>query len=377
MTDHRDHPDKLGERLRRARGAAGLTQDQAATAIGVARTTLVAIEKGERRLKMAELVALAELYRVSSASLLQAERADLEMRPQFRRANHPGLSEEAVNGAITLLERLATATVELDRLLGHTPNHDAPPPVRLDARCVYEQADDAALLVRSRLGVGMAPIPHLARLLESELGFHIFTRSLGAWQISGVYGYTPQSGPCVVLNAAHPAARRQFTLGHELGHFMSTRDVVDIEGGGCEDSAVAERFANAFGASLLMPAPALRGRVAEITDQSGKFTVAAIFFMAEEFAVSREAMCRRLEGLGLVRVGTWDKVRHRASEIPANKLLFEDTPFTRHGRLGLSAAQAYDRELLSEGQLAELLVLDRVEVRELLDAYLGDVDEEL
>ncbi|MBK7755150.1 MAG: helix-turn-helix transcriptional regulator [Deltaproteobacteria bacterium] len=96
MTDNRDHPDKLGERLRRARGAAGLTQDQAATAIGVARTTLVAIEKGERRLKMAELVALAELYRVSSASLLQAERADLEMRPQFRRANHPGLSEEAV-----------------------------------------------------------------------------------------------------------------------------------------------------------------------------------------------------------------------------------------------------------------------------------------
>ncbi|MBK7755152.1 MAG: hypothetical protein IPI35_01805 [Deltaproteobacteria bacterium] len=56
---------------------------------------------------------------------------------------------------------------------------------------------------------------------------------------------------------------------------------------------------------------------------------------------------------------------------------FEETPFTRHGRLGLSAARAYDRELLSEGQLAELLVLDRVEVRELLDAYLGDVDEEL
>lgn len=377
MTDNRDHPDKLGERLRRARGAAGLTQDQAATAIGVARTTLVAIEKGERRLKMAELVALAELYQVSSASLLQAERADLEMRPQFRRANHPGLSEEAVSGAITLLERLATATVQLDRLLGHTPSRDAPPPVRLDARRVYDQADDAALVVRARLGVGMAPVPHLARLLESELGFHIFTRSLGAWQISGVYGYTPQSGPCVVLNAAHPASRRQFTLGHELGHFMSTRDVVDIEGGVGEDSAVAERFANAFSASLLMPAPALRGRVAEITDQSGKFTVAGIFFMAEEFAVSREAMCRRLETLGLVRTGTWDVVRRRSPELLMSSLAFEETPFTRHGRLGLSAAQAYDRELLSEGQLAELLVLDRVEARELLDAYLGDVDEEL
>ncbi|MBK9644542.1 MAG: ImmA/IrrE family metallo-endopeptidase [Deltaproteobacteria bacterium] len=123
----------------------------------------------------------------------------------------------------------------------------------------------------------------------------------------------------MVLNAAHPPSRRQFTLGHELGHFMSTRDVVDIEGGGCEDSAVAERFANAFSASLLMPAPALRGCVAEITDQSGKFTVAAIFFMAEEFAVSREAMCRRRTG---PRAGAPGTGAPRPES--ANKLLFEE-----------------------------------------------------
>ena len=41
-------------------------------------------------------------------------------------------------------------------------------------------------------------------------------------------------------------------------------------------------------------------------------------------------------------------------------------------RLGLLAAEAQRRELLSEGQLARLLRLDRVELREILDA--ADID---
>ena len=45
------------------------------------------------------------------------------------------------------------------------------------------------------------------------------------------------------------------------------------------------------------------------------------------------------------------------------------------GRLNLLAAEAYRRELLSEGQLARLLDLDRVEVREILDSFDSDQNE--
>ena len=52
----------LGKRLRLARERAGVTQAQAADQIEVARTTLVAIESGKRRVRMEELRRLAQSY---------------------------------------------------------------------------------------------------------------------------------------------------------------------------------------------------------------------------------------------------------------------------------------------------------------------------
>jgi DNA-binding XRE family transcriptional regulator len=43
--------EKLGERLRIARNAAGMTQEQAAMVLNVARTTMAAIERGKRQVR--------------------------------------------------------------------------------------------------------------------------------------------------------------------------------------------------------------------------------------------------------------------------------------------------------------------------------------
>ena len=43
-------PVQMGDRLRSARGRAGLTQQEAADKLHMARTTLLALEKGQRRL---------------------------------------------------------------------------------------------------------------------------------------------------------------------------------------------------------------------------------------------------------------------------------------------------------------------------------------
>ncbi|MDQ1231501.1 helix-turn-helix transcriptional regulator [Sphingomonas sp. SORGH_AS_0879] len=56
-------PEALGELLRDARENAKLTQAAAAQALNVARTTLVAIEQGQRRARLEELQKLAALYR--------------------------------------------------------------------------------------------------------------------------------------------------------------------------------------------------------------------------------------------------------------------------------------------------------------------------
>ena len=55
-------PTVIGERLADARRARRLTQQQAAEELGVARTTITAMEKGDRRPRASELVKLAQLY---------------------------------------------------------------------------------------------------------------------------------------------------------------------------------------------------------------------------------------------------------------------------------------------------------------------------
>ena len=64
-------PLTLGTRLHEARKARGLTQQQVAERLGIARTTIVAIEKGRRRLKPGELIELASLLAQNVSEILQ------------------------------------------------------------------------------------------------------------------------------------------------------------------------------------------------------------------------------------------------------------------------------------------------------------------
>jgi Zn-dependent peptidase ImmA (M78 family) len=116
----------------------------------------------------------------------------------------------------------------------------------------------------------------------------------------------------------------------------------------------------------------------EVTAGSEKLTRRHVIVLAHFFGVSREAIVRRLEELGLIKLGAWDLFQSEGGitdeqerqvlgdlRAPDAGKADADRPTTL--RLNLLAAEAYRQELLSEGQLAHLLHLDRVELRELLD----------
>ncbi len=80
---------QLGDALQHARKRVGMTQEEAAHVIDVARTTLVAIEKGERRIKAGELLKLARVYGRPLTDFIgtrpQVEPFDVQFRgPSFR-----------------------------------------------------------------------------------------------------------------------------------------------------------------------------------------------------------------------------------------------------------------------------------------------------
>lgn len=366
---------RLGERLRAARTTAGMTQDQVAKSLNVARTTMVAIERGERAVKPGELAALAALYGASVNSLMRDTAVHVDLVGQFRRPVSAAGDDVAATQALQLLHRLAAGCVELERRLNRPLQMNYPPERPISRGQIEQQSEDLALWFRNHLGVGLMPIQDLAALAELELGVRIFVHGLPS-NISGVYAFHAELGACVVLNAKHPEERRAWSLAHELGHFLTQRlapDVCDLNDDGARSPA--ERFADLFAAALLMPGVAVRRQFSEAVGANGKFSPRDLALMARRFRVSTEAMCRRLEQLRLLVVGTYESLRRRGmSPTLVREELGEETaerPLTPP-RLTVLAAEAYERGLLTEGQTAEMLAVDRVTAREILDGLAAD-----
>jgi DNA-binding XRE family transcriptional regulator len=77
---------KLGELLQQARKKSGMTQADAAKVIDAARTTIVAIEKGDRRLKPKELIQLARAYGRAISDFVRSTPVTEPFEVQFRAA---------------------------------------------------------------------------------------------------------------------------------------------------------------------------------------------------------------------------------------------------------------------------------------------------
>lgn len=367
---------KLGERLRVARAARGLTQNDAANALSLARTTMVAIERGERQVRPEELIALSKLYGVSAHALLRDNAIHVDLVGQFRRSASPTAAEHDGAEAVNLLHRLATAYVEIEHQLGHPLRTNYPPERPIQRAHMEQQAEDLAQELRAQLGLGLAPIPDLLALAEMEIGLRVFVRDLPS-RIAGVFAYHQELGACVLLNAKHPRTRRMWTLAHEIAHLLTQRGEPDVLVlGAAAVAAAAERFADLFAGALLMPGAAIRRHFAESVDQDGRFSPRHLILMAQRFHVSVEATCRRLEHLDLLPQGTYESLRERGLSGEVVRKVLGDPPADERPpvppRLALLAAEAHFRDLLSEGQLAEMLVMDRVTLRELLDALEPD-----
>ena len=368
-------PKDIGERLRAARSNAGLTQQKAADDLKLARTTLIAIEKGERRVRADDFRAMVALYGISVNTFFQSECTATEFVPRFRALS--GVTDQDANDAARLLSDLAIAEFELERILGMPLRRDYPPERRIGSGDIREQAEDAALETRQRLGLGLSPINDIVSLLELEVGIRVFVQPLKTSAVSGLFVFDETIGACMLLNRNHPRERRALTAAHEYAHFLSTRQQPDVLSESTEGAkSREEKFATAFAPSLMMPAAAIRRRFEDLRREAGRFSPRHLILLAHQFNVSEEALCRRLEELGLVRTGMWESLRGRGfsgefvREVLGDKARVTETPVSP--RIWYLASEAYRRDLLSEGQIAKRLGMNRVSVRAMLDSTMLD-----
>ena len=376
-------PHEIGDRLRIARKAAGLTQADVASSIDVARTTLLAIEKGHRRIRPVELQRVARLYGVSANEVLRHESVFVDILPQFRSLRTS--NEEVTESAVSLLADLVQAEVELEDILGIKRTRNYPPERLIMPGDVSTQAENDATELRRWLGLGLAPIRDPVSLLELDLGVRVYIRRFDA-KVSGLFAYGNEVGACILLNANHPRERRAQSAVHELGHLVSTRHKAEILPAGGEGNSREERYASVFGRAFLTPARTVMQRFHEILAGASSLTRRHVILLAYTFGVSREAMVRRLEELRLTKQGTWDwfldnggitnaQTRQVLGDLVGVDIEKDESNRPTTLRLNLLAAEAWRQNLLSEGQLARLLHLERLELREILDNVEIEGDE--
>lgn len=246
----------LAARLKDARTATRLTQEQVAQTLCLPRTAVVQIEAGNRSVSTLELARLAELYSRPIASFFNVvpptDEDDL-LTALFRAAEVAGENQPWQCQVSRSLE-ICRAGVELEQLLNRPahvgpPTYELPPPHK--AMEAVEQGNFVAEQERRRLGLGNHPVHNMSELINSQ---NIWASGAELPDnMSGLFLRHSSIGLCLLVNFNHPRARKRFSYAHEYAHALLDRRhtaTVSREGNRTD---LGEVRANAFAAAFLLP----------------------------------------------------------------------------------------------------------------------------
>src|SRR5712691_1544042 len=272
----------LGRRIAEAREAAGKTQAELSSLVGLDRSAIVRVEGGTRKVLATELVAIAsalgrpiDWFVAEPPPAIISRRRDPAVGGFSRRLDLA--LEHVARDVDFLLDRGVLASS------GRTP-YDTPGS--------FEAAEALARDIRGEAGQPDGPILDLQELCE-RLGLLAFSLALGPDAGDAAYVEVEDLGVAVVNGTTDPG-RRRFSLAHELGHHL-VGDAYEPEPRlGATDT---ERMFNVFAAHFLMPRSAVLSTWREFSTRSPRLAAIAV---AVRFRVSWTAACNQLRDLDLI-----------------------------------------------------------------------------
>jgi Zn-dependent peptidase ImmA (M78 family)/transcriptional regulator with XRE-family HTH domain len=403
---------ELGRRLRQARETCGLTQDDVALEMGMARATIVQIELGNRSVSGLELSRFSYLYARDIREFVAESFDEDSLASVLLRAE-----DDAGDGVRTALRdciSLGHQLRDLETLLGvtrSTASVAAYPSVSLGSKWeAIQSGTQTAQEERRRLGLGSAPLSDVPSLLETQ-GIRTGLIAMPSG-ISGLMISHANVGLFVVVNRDHPAVRQRFSWCHEYAHLLLDRAQMGRVSRESERADLLEVRANVFAANFLMPEEGVRQLVgtlgkgsasrlhAEIFDESGVVPVDTrtaggsqdlqiydAVRLAHHFGVSPLSALYRLLNLKLITERQFKNMKQldQAGMSPRLAALFGLTQPTAdeniaafHRRYVLLALEALRREKISRRKLVEIAVklgVSAAEIESVVDT-LGLVPDE-
>jgi Zn-dependent peptidase ImmA (M78 family)/DNA-binding XRE family transcriptional regulator len=398
---------ELGRRLRAAREACRMNQEDVAKRLSVSRSTVAQMELGNRAVSSLELDRLAYLFgRDIREFVADAFHEDDTLAALFRAepavAENPEVVEKireciAIGRELTNIEQL----LGIDREQSKVAAFPLPTPkTRWEA---IQQGARVADEERRRLGLGLSPVPEMTEIIELQ-GVRTGLVDLPD-DVSGISINDPKLGFFVVANRQHHVWRRRFSFAHEYAHLLVDRDRFGTVSRTSQNDDLIEVRANSFSACFLMPVDAVARFVAalgkgkpsrslvQVYDENEAVTVEGraaphsqdlqtydVVQMASLFGVSVPAALYRLRNLRLITDAELARLKSEdesGRSRTAARLLGVAEPDHAEVRnefrqrfLGL-ALDAYRRDLISTGKLRELARLVGAPARD-LEALIGD-----
>ena len=374
---------ELGRRIRLAREAASLSQDDVAKHLELSRSAISLIEGGKRKVDSLELQKFSNLVGKSIEEFF-TEEANSQSSSLIKEKNEfdPTQILFSANQAIDIspdrdqIERFCKfhkSFGNLTQILNRIPDPYPTEPFYNVFKPTPAAAKWMAAKERARLGLpSSVPVGNMNSILESQ-GVRVMAWPLKTPKLGGCFIFSRALGSFVLVKSnlrATSANMLNFVLAHEYCHHLIHRQQRGIACDLSNYRKPEEYFAQWFAANFLMPEEALVPRlITHLKKTDGEISAEIIMHLALDFGVSYTAMLNRMADK---RVELIDKnTRKKFSQVKPALLLAQigrsvpplDKPRQFPTDYENMAFEAYAQSQIDLNKLAELLEISPLEAK--------------
>ena len=276
----------IGERLLRARAAAGLSMEALGNLVGVSANMIKKYEHNQSMPASGNLIKLSKALGVRSAYFFRPVKVELSGVEYRKRSSTPaGILKRIEADVLDQAERWQ----ELANIWPVFPVANFSIPSQLPGTvATMDEIDTFADQVRAVWELGSTPVHDLIDVLESQGILVIITEVDEMAKFDGLQA-TVSNQPVIVVSANWPGDRQRFTLAHELGHLLLH--------GRLPPELDEEKCCNRFASSFLLPASAIRR---QLGTRRNRIENQELFLLKHEFGLSMQACLYRANNLEII-----------------------------------------------------------------------------
>lgn len=357
--------EELGARLKALRESIGLPLKEAASKLGFPNyQTLSNIEAGSREVKASELQLFCRTYFCSLSNLLGEKETGRGVL-LWRKA--PEKKSEIEQQIFYFCEQyhLLEKLLNLDIRKEFGCEARSKESIRTDT-----DVDSIADETRNTLDLGRRPAFSIQRILEQNYGVKVIYRHLSDIG-SAASMVDDELGPVIVVNADEPPWRRNYDIGHELFHLVTSRAVTPDD---TKDKAFfqdLEKKAERFSSALLLPDIEIRKEINNRLKAQNSLDYSDLVDIAREFGVSTIALLYRLANLKMIHFDQAQDLSKDEDLKWIDKKARKDDwgvpPVSE--RFQFLAIRCLRKGLISRGRFAEIMEIERSGIDAFIESY--------